>query len=324
MTTLFLATTGGHLTQLAGIAERIPHDPDSVWVTHANEQSESMLSDHDVNFIPYVGVRDVRGVLGCIPKARELHRRRHLTRAVSTGSGIAIGYLPYLAAMGVECHYIESAARVAGPSVTGRLLRRVPGVHTYTQNQRWSDKHWHYGGNGFDAYEPVLGVRTLPDPIRVVVTVGTAREFPFRRLMVRLSKLLAPGGGLEQVTGLPVEVLWQTGGARVDDLPITPTPFLPATDLMAALARADIVVSHAGTGSALAALAAGRYAVMVHRIAEFGEAGDDHQRELAIELDARGLALHRDAGEITVDDLLATLSRGVRRVAEVRPFELRS
>ena len=95
---LLLATTGGHLTQLAGIAERIPHDPDSVWVTHANEQSESMLADRDVQFIPYVGVRDVRGVLGCVPVAHALHRRRRITRAISTGSGIAIGFLPYLAA----------------------------------------------------------------------------------------------------------------------------------------------------------------------------------------------------------------------------------
>ena len=63
---------------------------------------------------------------------------------------------------------------------------------------------------------------------------------------------------------------------------------------------------------------------MVPRIAELGEAGDDHQRELAIELDTRGLALHRDASEITVDDLLLTLSRGVRRVTDVPPFELRS
>jgi UDP-N-acetylglucosamine transferase subunit ALG13 len=324
MTTLFLATTGGHLTQLASLAERIPYDSDSLWVTHSNAQSESLLADRDVYYVPYVGVKDVRGVLGCLPLARDLHRRRKFTRVVSTGSGIAIGYLPYLAARGVDCHYIESAARVAGPSVTGRVLRRVPGIHTYTQHRSWSDKHWHYGGNGFDSYEPAAVIRTFTDPIRVVVTVGTATEFPFRRLLVQLSKLLAPGGGLEQATGSPVEVLWQTGGAAVDDLPISPTPFLPAADLMAALGRADIVVSHAGTGSALANLAAGRYAVMVPRIAEFGEAGDDHQRELAIELESRGLALHRDASEMTVEDLLMTLSKEVRRAAQVSPFELRS
>ena len=107
MTTLFVATTGGHLTQLNSLASRIPSDGDAVWVTHANEQSRSMLADRDVEFVPYVGVRSVSDVLRCIPNARRLLAGRKLTRAVSTGSGIALGYLPYLAARGVRCHYIE-------------------------------------------------------------------------------------------------------------------------------------------------------------------------------------------------------------------------
>ena len=52
MTTAFIATTGGHLTQLVDLAERIPPDPDSVWVTHANEQSTSLLADRDVRVHP--------------------------------------------------------------------------------------------------------------------------------------------------------------------------------------------------------------------------------------------------------------------------------
>ena len=92
MTTAFIATTGGHLTQLANLAERIPPDANSVWVTHANEQSTSMLADLDVEYVPYVGVRDVPGVLRSVRHARTLFRRHRPTRAVSTGSGIALGY----------------------------------------------------------------------------------------------------------------------------------------------------------------------------------------------------------------------------------------
>ncbi|MCW0215177.1 MAG: glycosyltransferase family 28 [Pseudonocardia sp.] len=326
MTTLFLATTGGHLTQLVALAERIPPDRGEVWVTHANEQSRSLLDGRDVVYLPYVGVRDVPGVLRCVPVARELLRRRRLTRAVSTGSGIALGFLPYLAARGVDCHYIESAARVGGPSLTGRLLRRVPRVHTYTQHRGWADDHWHYGGNGFDAYEATPAVRgPVPgSPLRVVVTVGTAHEFPFRRLFVRLAGLLRCGGELQRAVGRPVEVLWQSGGTPVDDLRIDAVPFLPATELAAALARADVVVSHAGTGSALASLEAGRFAVVVPREARLGEAGDDHQRELARELDGRGLARHREVGTLGVDDLLETLATSVRRVSTVPAFALRT
>lgn len=322
MTTLFVATTGGHLAQLHGLAERIPADTDALWVTHANEQSTSLLADRDVEYVPYVGVRDVPGVLRSVLHAHRLFRRRRFTRAVSTGSGIALGYLPYLAARGVECHYIESAARVGGPSLTGRILRWAPRVRTYTQYRHRSGGPWRYGGNGFDAYEAVPAQRVPGDPVRVVVTVGTAAEFPFRRLVAALSALLAPGGPLEKALERRVEVLWQTGCTPVADLPIASVPFLPAADLARALAAADVVVSHAGTGSALANLAAGRFAVMASREAGFGEAGDDHQRELAEELSARGLALHRAADAITTDDLVATLSWEVRRAAAVPRFEL--
>ena len=89
------------------------------------------------------------------------------------------------------------------------------------------------------------------------------------------------------------------------------------------LAAADVVVSHAGTGSALANLAAGRFAVVVSRRAALGEAGDDHQRELAEELVARGLAAFRAPEEITVDDLLATLKTTIRKADVVPPFALR-
>jgi UDP-N-acetylglucosamine--N-acetylmuramyl-(pentapeptide) pyrophosphoryl-undecaprenol N-acetylglucosamine transferase len=326
MTTLFVATTGGHLTQLDSLASRIsagssPHD-DAVWVTHANEQSRSMLADRDVEFVPYVGVRNVPDVLRCIPYARRLMKRRKLTRAVSTGSGIALGYLPYLAARGVECHYIESATRVSGPSLTGRVLQWVPGVHTYTQYQSWASQRWGYAGSVFDGYESAAVTPVLEGVVRVVVTVGAATQYPFRRLFEHLAPLLAPEGALAQATELPVEVLWQTGDTPVDDLPIQATPVLPAAELGAALGKADIVISHAGTGSALAALNAGRYPILATRDSARGEQVDDHQHQLAAELARRGLASHRDAQGITVEDMVQTLGISVRRTVSPPPFEL--
>jgi UDP-N-acetylglucosamine transferase subunit ALG13 len=294
-----------------------------VWVTHANEQSRSLLADRDVEFVPYVGVRNVPDVLRCIPNARRLMQRRKVTRAISTGSGIALGYLPYLAAQGVECHYIESATRVSGPSVTGRVLRWIPGVRTYTQYQSWADQQWGYAGSVFDGYEAAAVTRKPDAVIRVVVTVGAATQYPFRRLFEHLVPLLAPEGELAQVTGMAVEVVWQTADTPVDDLPIHATPTLPAAELGAALAKADIVISHAGTGSALAALNAGRYPILAIRDPARGEQVDDHQQQLATELARRALAMHRDAQSITVDDMVEALGITVRRTASPPPFELR-
>lgn len=322
MTTLFVATTGGHLTQLDSLASRITPNGGAVWVTHANEQSRSMLADRDVEFVPYVGVRSVPDVLRCIPNARRLLAGRKLTRAVSTGSGIALGYLPYLAARGVECHYIESATRVSGASMTGRVLQWVPGVRTYTQYQSWADQRWQYAGSVFDGYESVALAREPDAVIQVVVTVGAATQYPFRRLFDHLVPLLAPEGALAQATGLQVEVLWQSADTPVDDLPIQATPTLPAAELGAALAKADIVISHAGTGSALAALDAGRFPILAVRDPARGEQVDDHQHQLATELARRRLAMHRDAQSITVDDMVEALGISVRRTASPPPFDL--
>jgi UDP-N-acetylglucosamine--N-acetylmuramyl-(pentapeptide) pyrophosphoryl-undecaprenol N-acetylglucosamine transferase len=324
MTTLFVATTGGHLTQLDSLASRIPPNGDELWVTHANEQSRSLLADRDVEFVPYVGVRNVPDVLRCIPDARRLLERRKVTRAVSTGSGIALGYLPYLATRGVECHYIESATRVSGPSLTGRVLQWAPGVRTYTQYQSWADQRWGYAGSVFDGYESTAVPRVPDGVVRVVVTVGAATQYPFRRLFEHLAPLLAAEGPLAQASALPVEVLWQTGDTPVDDLPIKATPALPAAELGTALAAADIVISHAGTGSALAALNAGRYPILATRDCARGEQVDDHQQQLATELARRGLAMNRDAQSITIDDMVETLGISVQRTASPPPFALRT
>ncbi|PKW16035.1 GNAT family N-acetyltransferase [Saccharopolyspora spinosa] len=321
MTTLFVATTGGHLAQLHSLSERIPADGPAVWVTSRNEQSTSMLADRDVVYVPPVGGRSVPGVLRCLPIAHRLWRARGITRAISTGSGIALGFLPYLAARGVECHYVESAARVNSPSLTGRLLRWVPRVRVYTQYPQAAGRGWRHGGSQFDVYRATTADRPLGDRLRVVVTVG-ASAYPFRRMIESLVPLLEPEGALHRATGLPVEVLWQTGPAPVDDLPIQTKPYLPITQLAEALSSADVVISHSGTGSVLLAFDAGKAPVVVTRQRRFGEAIDDHQRQLATELGRRGLVLHREFGQITVDDLLAARSTAVGTLREPPPFQL--
>jgi UDP-N-acetylglucosamine--N-acetylmuramyl-(pentapeptide) pyrophosphoryl-undecaprenol N-acetylglucosamine transferase len=322
VTTLFLATTGGHLEQLHTLSERIPVEGPTVWVTHENAQSRSLLSGQDVEFVPYVRVGNVRDVLRCLPRADQLLRDRALTRAVSTGSGIALGYLPFLSVRGVECHYIESAARVTGPSRSGQVLQRIPGIRRYTQYQSWAGPRWAYRGSVFDGYEPAPLLPAVHDVVRVVVTVGTALDFPFGRFIERLAPLLTPNGDLAAATGAPVDVLWQTGCTPTDHLPIDAQPFLPGDKLAQAIADADLVVSHAGVGSALTALSAGRRPLLADRSAALGEAGDDHQGQLAAELDRRGLAVHRHPERITVEDLVDALGSAVRRSASAPAFEL--
>src|SRR3954452_19952979 len=305
MTTLLVATIGGHLTQLVDIVGRLPRADDAdrrVWLTHDHAQSRSLLQGETTVFVPYVGAKDVRGVIRNVPVAHRLLREHQVTRVVSTGSGVALGYLPYLATRGVPAHYIESATRADGPAVTGRLLQRVPRVRTYTQYRHLADHNWTYAGSVFDGFSSV--VRTERAVIRrAVVTLGTMNEFPFRRMLDVLVPLLGAGGVVERAQGTPVETVWQTGGTPTTGLPIDGRQWLPADEMEALLTTADLVVTHAGTGSALSTLRAGRFPVLIPRSPSAGEIGDDHQDRFARELADRGLALHRPVDELTSDDL---------------------
>ena len=76
---------------------------------------------------------------------------------------------------------------------------------------------------------------------------------------------MVQGGALELAAG---------AGARGS----TSSPF---DELVEHVRRARVVVSHAGVGSVLTALANGKRPVVVPRLHRFGEAVDDHQLPFA-------------------------------------------
>jgi len=310
MTTLFVATTGGHLAQLFELAGRMSQlGGDRLWVTFASKQGETLLAAEQHVFIPYIAERDLLGVGRGLAFARRLIASGDITTVVSTGSAIALSFLPYAALRRLETHYIESAARVSRPSLTGRLLQHVPGIRLYRQYPQAARGAWGYGGSVFEGFEPATGDRRALR--RVVVTVGMERAF--RRLVERVLAILPA----------EVEVLWQTGPTPVDDLPIEASPFVAAADLDAAMREADLVIAHAGCGSAIAALRAGKLPILVAREPAHGEVVDLHQREIAAWLDAQGLAIGRTPETLAAEDLERAAGGAVRRRKNPPAFRLR-
>lgn len=302
MTALLVAAAGGHLQQLQALQSRIAGAEDAVWVTFDTVQARSMLEGCEVRWAAYPRPHSVLTNARNAVLARKVLKERSFDLTVSTGSSIAVSFLPLAAAMGIPCHYIESATRVEGPSTTGRILERVPGVSLHCQYESWATRRWHHGGSIFDGYAP-----TEPAPAavrKVVVSVGTAKGFGFRALLERALSVIPP----------EAEVTWQTGPTDVTGLPIEATEALPSGRFAELLAEADVVITHAGTGSSLAAMAAGRCPILVPRRASEGEHVDDHQRQIATELERRGLALHREVDRLSEADLREAASRGVQRV----------
>ncbi|MBC7550376.1 MAG: hypothetical protein H7269_05680 [Cellulomonas sp.] len=89
---------------------------------------------------------------------------------------------------------------------------------------------------------------------------------------------------------------------------------MPADQLALAISEADVVICHAGTGAALTALEHGHRPVLVPRRAVHHERVDDHQLQIAHELNRRGLAValrgrgpdrgHAPRGDVRLGDPL--------------------
>lgn len=310
VSTLYVSSTGGHLSELLRLAERLDPDPDDVWVTHESAQSRTVLTGRQVVFVPEVAPRDVAALARALPGAPRLLRTHRPTRAISAGAGVALAYLPYLARRGVRCHYVESMTRTAGPSLTGRVLSGVPGVRLHCRYPAWSRGRWRYAGNDLDAFRVLPRADGPGECLRVTVMIGTGSE-PFERLLVPLAELLAPGGPVQAAAGRSVDVFWQTGNQPVPGM--RPSGLIPQADLDARLAASDVVLTHAGVGCALAALRAGVVPLVVARRPP-RETPDGHQAQFAAELAGRGLARVLDPERMGAGDLLSTT--GLRVIEE--------
>ena len=297
MRTLLLAATGGHLSQLVRLEPRLGLTEEPTWVTFDTAQSRELLAGRRVVYARYTNPRDYAAVARNVPLALRLLRGHD--RVISTGSGIALSFLPPAALLGRTAHYVESAARATGPSVTGRALQRVPRVRLHTQYPGWAGGRWSYAGSVFDAYRAAPAPGPADRPLRVALTVGTL--FPFPRLVERLAAILPEGAEA---------LLWQAGAA------------VPPAEVRAAFRAADVVVAHAGVGAALEALDAGRRPLLVPRRKHHGEHVDDHQLQVAGELERRGLAVVREADQLRADDLAEAARGAAETVSEPAPLDL--
>lgn len=310
MTTLLVASTGGHLAELYDLHPRLGLPGDCVWATFDSPQSRSLLDGQEVIHVPPATTRDAVGALRGLLAARRVLRGGRFSRVISTGASVAMSFFVPAARHGLDCHYIESATRTEGPSLTGRLVARVPRTRLYTQYPGWADTRWRYGGTVFDGYQAVR--RARPRPVsRVVVALGTHGRFGFPRLLARLVEVLPP----------EAEVLWQVGSTRIPRMPAGARAQVPYAEMQQAMREADVVVTHAGVGSALAALRTGHRAVYVPRRRRYAEHVDDHQVELAQQLDRRGLVLAREADAVTVEDLAEAAAWTVGATGSVAPFQ---
>lgn len=267
---LLTCSTGGHLSELVRIENRIGVNPDSLWVTFDTPQSRQLLAGRNVHYLPYVGPRDLKGTLSAVPDFRRIVRESKFDLAISTGAAIATAALPVAALAGIPTAYVESVCRLRGPSATGKILQRVPGISLYTPH-RWAGRRWSRTESILSDFRSIHEP-TNETPQKLFVTLGTIRGYRFDSV---IDSVLASGYANENT-------VWQLGDTdRTDALPGQVFDYLSPNEFAHAASEADVVVTHAGVGTLLELLNMGIYPVQAIRRASRGEHVDDHQTEIA-------------------------------------------
>lgn len=111
------------------------------------------------------------------------------------------------------------------------------------------------------------------------VSVGNATQ-PFTRLLEAVCELASQ---------LPQPVLVQFGAAQAFACPgCTGVAFMEMGEFAQRVSEAELLILHAGAGSVIHAVRAGKTPVIMPRRADLGEHVDDHQLEFARELEKTG------------------------------------
>lgn len=273
-----VASPGGHVDEAFEIADRFSAPERRFWITARTPQTESLLAQERVIWVPEVRSREALRAARSLGVALRILRENHPSLLLSTGAALAVPYMLVARALRVPVTYIESATRLVAPSQTGRIIERIPGARLYHQGSGWERRSWREFGSVFDGYaaEPVE-----PKPLRnVLVTVGS-EKFPFSRALETTRDALPN-----------VQFTWQTGNTPTHDFGLRGDvrSWWSGAELAAIAAASDIVVTHGGVGSVLMILRSGSRPVVIPRVAHLGEHIDDHQLELAEMLEERDLA----------------------------------
>jgi UDP-N-acetylglucosamine:LPS N-acetylglucosamine transferase len=146
---LLVCSTGGHLVQLLSL--RPAWECHSrLWVTFDKTDARSLLRGERLVFAHGPTNRSVVNLLRNLGLGWRVLRRSRPRALVTTGAGVAVP-LAWLARLrGVRVVYVESFTRIAGPSLTCRLVAPVAD-RVYVQ---WPDmvgrvRRSRYAGNVF-------------------------------------------------------------------------------------------------------------------------------------------------------------------------------
>lgn len=106
----------------------------------------------------------------------------------------------------------------------------------------------------------------------IFVTVGS-QKFQFNRLLKKIDELIESGDIKE-------EVFAQIGVSDYTPKNYNYKDFVTQDEFKEYMDKADLIITHAGTGAIVTALKKDKKVIAIPRLSEFGEHVDDHQIQL--------------------------------------------
>ncbi len=197
-----------------------------------------------------------------------LRQRPHVV--VTSGSGIVVPFCLMARLTGARLVFVETAARVCGPSSSGRVLSRI----AHDVIAQWDDMQAVYPHATVSRTSVVEDLAAGPriEGTGTLVVVGTHSQ-PFDRLLRMVDRAVESGILPEPITAQVGPSRQRVRGAEVRDL-ISPE------EMERRIFAARHVVCHAGTGTISTALRAGRRPLVLARSARHEEHFDDHQQQI--------------------------------------------
>ncbi len=121
---LLVCSTGGHLLQLVALREA--WEPFTrAWVTFDKSDARSLLRDERVTFAHGPTNRSLRNLLRNLLVAWRVVGEVRPRAVLTTGAGVAVPFAWVARLRGATVVYVESLARIEGPSLTYRLIAPI-------------------------------------------------------------------------------------------------------------------------------------------------------------------------------------------------------
>lgn len=118
----------------------------------------------------------------------------------------------------------------------------------------------------------------------ILITLGT-QDKSFERLLKAVDKEISNGN-------IKDEVIAQVGYTKYSSKNMKTFDYLSQEEMTELVKKARFIITHAGVGSILTCLENNKKAIVVPRLAKYGEHTNDHQIEIAEEFSKAGYVIY--------------------------------